>query len=199
VSRFCTRTWASAGRLRNSYVKALHTRGCSWRVSHGHPRFVSSGNCSLIATANRKTVRSACPPAICLAASKQRLHYGRSRNRPVLVSAPRRVSGACAVSRDGSHTGGTPLPTDLQFPTRARYTKCSTFGKTVLHTYDPNLRVMVRKFGWHPAFGSGILPSQGRRDWRCKFSENPAAASGGALGDRLQTIAVTVGDFGSVR
>jgi hypothetical protein len=55
------------------------------------------------------------PSGNCVAASKQRLHYGRCRNRPVLVSAPRRVSGACAVSRDGSHTGGSPLPTDLQF------------------------------------------------------------------------------------
>ena len=46
--------------------------------------------------------------------------------------------------------------------------------------------------------GSGIRPSEGRRDRRAvSVSENPAAGSGGALGDWLQAIAVAVGDFGS--
>jgi len=134
------------------------------------------------------------PSGNCLAASKQRLHYWRCRNRPVLVSAPHRVSGAC--SRDGSHTRRL-TSADRSSVSLARehvIRSVPLLARQFCTRRIRVLKVMVRKFGWHRAFRirNSALPRAEETGALVASPGNPAAGSGGALGDRLRAIAVAL-------
>jgi hypothetical protein len=83
--------------------------------------------------------------------------------------------GPCVESRDGSHTGGSPLPLDLQFPLyESTLYEVFHFWQDIFAHVGPDLKVMVRKFGSLPGPSDQEFGLPGPRDWRRSVSRNPA-------------------------